>query len=196
MTFQDAQFRHPRARSVATLFSADAALNPLETWAMDLHYRRKAAGLRIVREALRDFLTEVTFKRIDARRRELVFRTPDGDMRLGVLSDGYQNAVAWCGDLLYRVTEAFDDYRSPLQARGLLLIDEVDLHLHPLWQRRLRSYLTDKLPNFQMVVTTHSALTAQQARSGELMVLKRGAGGAPAAVSPCSPGSTTRCCAR
>jgi hypothetical protein len=44
-------------------------------------------------------------------------------------------ATAWIGDLLYRVTEIFDDYKAPLKTRGLFLIDEVDLHLHPKWQR-------------------------------------------------------------
>jgi predicted ATP-binding protein involved in virulence len=37
--------------------------------------------------------------------------------------------AAWCGDLLFRVTDTFDDYEDPLAARGVLLVDEIDLHL-------------------------------------------------------------------
>ena len=65
------------------------------------------------------------------------------------------------------------DYSDPLRARGLLLIDEIDLHLHPLWQRRIVSFLTKALPNLQIVVTTHSPLTVHQAGENELFVLRR-----------------------
>ena len=81
------------------------------------------------------------------------FQTMDGTVTLGELSDGYQNLAAWIGDLLYRITEAFAHHRQPLHARGLLLIDEIDAHLHPAWQRKLREFLTAKLPNFQIIAT-------------------------------------------
>jgi AAA domain, putative AbiEii toxin, Type IV TA system len=75
--------------------------------------------------------------------------------------------------LLFRITETFRDRREPLHARGLLLLDEIDLHLHPKWQRLLYDFVSDKLPNFQVVATTHSALTAQQAGENELFALRR-----------------------
>jgi AAA domain, putative AbiEii toxin, Type IV TA system len=53
------------------------------------------------------------------------------------------------------------------------LIDELDLHLHPVWQRKLREFLDTKLPNFQIIATTHSPLTAQQCGAGELFFLRR-----------------------
>lgn len=167
------RFQHPRANNVATLFSPDAMLNPLETWAMDLHYRLQDEGLRIVDEAMRKLLPGMTFKGVDRTRRDLLFDTVDGEVPLAYLSDGYQNMAAWCGDLLFRITSAFDDHREPLAARGLLLVDEIDLHLHPVWQRQLRNFLTDMFPNLQFILTTHSALTAQQAGAGELFVLRR-----------------------
>lgn len=166
------RFRHPRAQSVATMFSPDATLNPLESWAMDLDYRRKE-GLKIVKSALADLLPNVTFHNIDKERKQLMFKTPDGLIPLSQLSDGYQNVAAWCGDLLYRITSIFADHKRPFHARGLLLIDELDLHLHPLWKRQLVDFLTDKLPNFQIIATTHSALTVHQAGEGELFMLRR-----------------------
>lgn len=166
-------FRHPRSQCVATLFSPDASLNPLEGWAMDLDYRRKGEGLKIVKSALSGLLPGIQFDKIDKERHQLLFKTPDGLVPLPLLSDGYQNVAAWCGDLLYRITETFADHKSPLKARGLLLIDEIDLHLHPLWKRQLIDFLNEKLPNFQIIATTHSALTVHQAGEGELFVLKR-----------------------
>ena len=167
------RFQHARANHVATLFSADAMLNPLETWAIDLHYRLQDEGLRIVDEAMRKLLPGMTFKGIDRARRDLMFETVDGEVPLAYLSDGYQNMAAWCGDLLFRITDTFEDYKDPLAARGVLIVDEIDLHLHPVWQRQLRNFLTDMFPNFQFILSTHSALTAQQAGEGELFVMKR-----------------------
>jgi energy-coupling factor transporter ATP-binding protein EcfA2 len=175
-------YSHPRAARVATLFSNDAVLNPLDTWAMDLDYRRKGDGIDIIRNALGELLPGMTLLRIDKERRALLFETPDGEVALDQLSDGYQNAAGWYGDLLYRITETYQDYKHPLQARGLLLVDEIDLHLHPLWQRRLQQFLHKRMPNFQVLATTHSPLTAQEAGAGELYFLRRPQPTAPAAL--------------
>ena len=102
-----------------------------------------------------------------------MFDTADGPVSLDDLSDGYQNVAAWVGDLLYRTTGAFDDFSNPLATRGLLLLDEIDLHLHVKWQRQLRQFIEDKLPKFQIVATTHSPMTAQQVGRGEVHVLAR-----------------------
>ncbi|HEY7489709.1 MAG TPA: AAA family ATPase, partial [Candidatus Tectomicrobia bacterium] len=178
-TFREV-YAHPRAQGVATLFSNDAVLNPLDTWAMDMEYRRSQAGLDIVRKALANLLPGVTLSRIDRENRELLFATPDGELPLSQLSDGYQNMAAWCGDLVYRIVTTYADYEQPLSARGLLLIDEIDLHLHPVWQRVLKNFLDRKLPNFQILGTTHSPLTAQQAGEEELYFLRRAGETGPA----------------
>jgi len=162
-----------RAQSLATLFDKNALVNPLPAWAMGLEYRQGEAGLAIVRDAMNALLPDMTFAGIDRKAGDLMFDTLDGPVPLRQLSDGYQNVAAWIGDLLFRVTEAFANYQNPLQARGLLLIDEVDAHLHPSWQRRLRAFLDDKLPNFQIIATTHSPLTVQQFRGGEVYMLVR-----------------------
>lgn len=169
--------RPARARGLASMFSPDAALVPLQQWAMDLEYRRGKAALQPLKTALDRLLPDMSLRGIDKKRRQLVFRTVDGLVPLDQLSDGYQNMAAWCGDLLFRLTEAFPDRKDPLGARGLLLIDEIDLHLHPVWRRRLVDFLSQTLPNFQFVATTHSALTAQQSGEGELYVIRRDAEG-------------------
>ncbi len=163
-----------RSASTLSLFNPDIPLVSLSNWAMDLDYSGKGDGIRTVRRALDAFLFEnIRFKSIDKLNRLLIFSTPDGDVPLGQLSDGYQNVASWVGDLMFRINETFKDHKDPLRARGLLLIDEIDLHLHPRWQRQLHDFLTKKLPNFQVIATTHSPLTAQQANEGELYALRR-----------------------
>lgn len=171
--FQSAKSAHPRAASIATLFRGDTSLRSIESWAMDLHYRKGAAGLSMIRHALNALLPEVKFHGIDKENRQLLFNTADGRIPLAQLSDGYQSIISWYGDLLFRITESFQDYKKPQEARGLLLLDEIDLHLHPKWQRRVIDHLRTTLPNFQFIATTHSPLTAQQCGEAELFVLER-----------------------
>lgn len=165
-------FLNVRAQSVATLFDPDATLNPLESWAMSLDYQHDT-GLDIVRDVLDDFLPGISFSQIDKQRGRLLFKTEDGIVPLRSLGDGYQSVAAWIGDLLYRVMQTFDNHPSPLEARGLLLIDEVDLHFHPKWQQELFSFLSSRLPNFQLIITTHSPMIAQQVGPGELHYIRR-----------------------
>lgn len=168
-------FRSSRAQAVGTLFAGDAPLVSLERWAMDLDYRKGSIGLQLVETAFHTLLPDVDFSRIDRDRRQILFKTPDGELPLAALSDGYQAMAAWCGDLLYRITETFGDHKDPLKARGVLLVDEIDLHLHPIWQRRLVEFLHATLPNLQIVLTTHSPLTIHSADEGELFVMRRDA---------------------
>ena len=171
------EFTSKRAQRVTTLFDPDAATTPIESWVMDMDYLENRIGLKTVREVFSNLLPEIKFHDIDKQNGNLMFQTPDGIVPLHALSDGYLAMAAWIGDLLFQVLEISGDLaEEPLTARGLLLIDEIDLHLHPKRQRELLSLLNDWLPNFQFIVTTHSPMTAQQAGEGELHCLMREAG--------------------
>ena len=171
--YKSERSRFGRSINVRNLFDNSSTLNPLTAWIIELDYRSGDDGIHIVKQVLKDFLPDTSFHSIDKDKKQVLFETVDGIIPLDYLSDGYQNMAAWIGDLLFRITETFRDYKNPLQARGLLLIDEVDLHLHPTWQRKLIEFIGSKLINFQVVATTHSPLTAQQADTGELFALKR-----------------------
>lgn len=165
-----------RSASVFTLFNPDAQLNSLTSWAMALDYRSSGTNINVIKNTLNYFLEGYRFYKIDKENKTLLFKEGENVLKLESLSDGYQNMAAWIGDLLFRVTEKFKDYKSPLSARGVLLIDEIDLHLHPRWQRKLLSFIHDKLKNMQVIATTHSPLTAQQADEGELFGLRKNNG--------------------
>ena len=166
-------YRHVRARNVSTLFNPDEVLIPIELWAMDLDYRENRDVMDVISKVMSDFLKGMKFSGINKRKGQLIFETPLGTVPMSQLSDGFQNMAAWAGDLLYQITEVFNDYKTPLKTRGLLLIDEVDLHLHPRWQREMLTFLRQKLPNFQVIATTHSPITAQQANENELYYIER-----------------------
>lgn len=166
-------FEDIRARNISSLFNKDSVLNHLESWVIDLDYREQNEGLEVVRQTLNSFLTNITFKEIDKKKKQLLFNTKDGVIPLNYLSDGYQNIAVWIGDLLYKITSTFEDYKSPLTARGLLLVDEIDLHLHPKWQRIILDFISKNLPNFQLIATTHLPFIAQQSDKNELFYFQR-----------------------
>ena len=88
---------------------------------------------------------------------------------------GYQTLTAWVLDLVARLFEHYPDSDAPLEEPAVVLVDEVELHLHPSWQRNVLRFLDTRFPNVQFVVTTHSPLVAQAAPEvgAELAVLRR-----------------------
>ncbi len=74
------------------------------------------------------------------------------------LSDGERGILAIVLDLARRLSQANPNLEDPLQVQAVVLIDELDLHLHPQWQRTIVSKLTATFPNCQFIATTHSPL--------------------------------------
>jgi hypothetical protein len=99
--------------------------------------------------------------------------TPDGWIHLRRLGFGYQSQVAWLVDFASRMFERFPDSDDPLSEPAVLLVDEIDLHLHPRWQRQLVGELTALSPNTQFIVTAHSPLIVQSAADANIVLLRR-----------------------
>ena len=95
-------------------------------------------------------------------RRRIHVRTPSGQVALVDLSIGYQTMIAWTADLAWRLFGAYPKSSAPLSEPAIVLIDEIDLHLHPQWQRSLRTHLLKHFPAVQFIATTHSPITAQE----------------------------------
>jgi predicted ATPase len=162
-----------RAAQLATLFSSAQDLINIEQWAMDVDYSTAGSGRDLISETLARLLPGMKFHDIDKVNRSVIMDTVDGLVPLRQLSEGYQAMAAWAGDLLYRMTQTFRDWTKPLEARGVLLLDEMDLHLHPVWKRNLVDFMDSAFPHLQIISTTHSPLSVQQCREGELFVVKR-----------------------
>jgi energy-coupling factor transporter ATP-binding protein EcfA2 len=92
-------------------------------------------------------------------------RTPSGMTPFDDLSLGYRTMFSWTVDLAWRLFEAFPESIDPLSESAIVLIDEVDLHFHPRWQRDLRQRLLEQFPRIQFIATTHNPVTAQQTLS-------------------------------
>lgn len=77
-------------------------------------------------------------------------------LRIEQFSDGYRTTLAMVMDIAARMAEANPEAEDPLATEGVILIDEVDLHLHPGWQQRIIPDLLRTFPNAQFIVSTHS----------------------------------------
>jgi small GTP-binding protein len=108
-----------------------------------------------------------------------------GVKEFSVLSDGYNSMIGLLGHLVKHALEFTGWLKgttdtpiprliSPLSIAGIVLIDEVDLHLHPTWQRYILSQLQSAFPNIQFIVTTHSPLVLGATPEVQVIVLKRG----------------------
>lgn len=103
----------------------------------------------------------------------VVVRTPYGEVPLGELSFGYQTMTAWLADIGYRLFRHYPESANPLLQPAIVLVDEIDLHLHPRWQRQLRERLAAHFPAVQFIATAHSPLMAQAYMSENLAVVRR-----------------------
>ncbi len=103
------------------------------------------------------------------------FETIDGDMRFDELGFGYQTSLTWLADFCKRMFELYPDAENPLHEEAVVLVDEIDLHLHPKWQRDLVPTLSKIFPNVQFIVTTHSPHVLQSMEDVNLYVLRRDA---------------------
>jgi predicted ATP-binding protein involved in virulence len=92
-------------------------------------------------------------------------------LKIEQLSDGYRTTLAMVMDIAARMAEANPYMEDPLNTTGIILIDEVDLHLHPEWQREFLPKLVDTFPQIQFVVTTHSPFIIQSLSNGKLVDL-------------------------
>ncbi|MGO1247314.1 MAG: AAA family ATPase [Oceanisphaera sp.] len=129
--------------------------------------------LQAVRHALESFMPQ--FKNIRIQRSPLAMVVEKNGERVQVeqLSDGEKCMLAMVGDLAKRLAIANPTKSNPLEGEGIVLIDELDLHLHPQWQRLALHQLTKIFPNCQFLISTHSPQIMGEAQAKSLRILKQ-----------------------
>lgn len=129
--------------------------------------------LEAVRHALSSFLPE--FKNLTVRRNPLRMEVEKQGQRLSVnqLSDGEKCMIALIGDMARRLSIANPTLDNPLMGHGIVMIDEIDLHLHPKWQRLVVPKLLEVFPNCQFIVSTHSPHVITHVQPESLYMLQQ-----------------------
>ena len=134
-------------------------------------YLNKVASLAA--EITEDFPIQFIGVEEDQRGLYPAFRTPDGDLPLDVLSQGTQSIIQFLAHLLLRYAEYYDFPPDLTHKPGVAIIDEIDAHLHPTWQRRIIPTLTENFPNLQIFCSTHSPLMLAGLKAGQISLLRR-----------------------
>ncbi|MBD2385806.1 AAA family ATPase [Cylindrospermum sp. FACHB-282] len=118
--------------------------------------------LKQVRNAISTIIApnaRVYFSQVTSAKLMVEWETETGETRellLSQLSAGYRNMLALVMDFARRLAQANPDMENPLAAEAILMIDELDLHLHPTWQQKIIPDLKKVFPNTQIIATTHS----------------------------------------
>jgi hypothetical protein len=173
----------PAAR-LASLFYEDAALTEGVQWLIDKHLRALEgkdwaselgnAAIRILADGMLPDHYEVS--EVDSDGIWVISRGHRFPLR--EMSDGYRSIAALVVDLIKQFYDCYGDLHFEVSngiptvtAPGVVIIDEVDAHLHVSWQRRIGTWLKEHFPNVQFIVTTHSPYVCQAADPGGLIRL-------------------------
>ncbi len=95
-------------------------------------------------------------------------------LAVNTLSDGEKCLFSLVGDLARRLALAAPNLSDPLQGSGIVLIDEIDLHLHPSWQRKVVGLLKKTFPNCQFIITSHSPQVLGELSASDIIILNNG----------------------
>jgi predicted ATP-binding protein involved in virulence len=112
--------------------------------------------LEAVRNAVYAFLPGCSNLKVERSPQSMFITKDEKKLPINVFSDGEKCLLSLVGDLARRLSIANPGSANPLSGDGIVLIDEVDLHLHPAWQRNVTESLVKTFPNCQFIITTHS----------------------------------------
>lgn len=142
---------------------------------MEWKRKKKIGEYQGVKEALRIFMQsmleeEVISFEYDDQSEELIFVTQSGSLPVRALSAGYQSLVWMVFDIAYRMALLNPDLLENISdTPGIVLIDELDMHLHPKWQWNIISALQSTFPNVQFIAATHSPIIMASCKEENLI---------------------------
>lgn len=181
------QMVSPSTSRFATMFQEAASLLEADRWLRDLKYKElenkqaEREQLDVILQILKDELmpNQIIVDRVDS---DGLWLSDQNGLQLawGEMSDGYRAALALLIDILRHIigtygiaglTEKDDQGKLYIKRSGVVLIDEIDAHLHPAWQQQIGFWLKRHFPKIQFLVTTHSPIICQAADPNGLFVL-------------------------
>lgn len=177
-----------------TLFNSNVSLLDLDEWLLQTDYAvkngQKSAErrLKLIKEVITgEIFPEITDFRFETNEElsnYVEFETTEGWFQLKNLAYGYQSTLSWIIDFCKKMFDRYPDSLNPLKEPAIVLIDEIDLHLHPSWQRSITKILSNLFPNTQFIATTHSPLVVQSLEEANVYVLNKDVDGVSVSRMP------------
>ena len=153
--------RAARDLRIQSLFEDAFSLIPLASWLPRLRDKEKDR-FEEVKHILNDLLkpTGLSFIGDQDDRGDYFYWRGDMPVPFQSLSDGYRAFIGWVADLLYHLWSGCRPGRALHEMQGIVLVDEIDLHLHPAWQQKVVESVARAFPKMQFILTSHSPLIA------------------------------------
>jgi len=166
---QKARRRRAERCRVLNLFDSRAPLSDAEPWLASTTEVTRAQ-FNLLATAIKDLLSWDDDDQI-LRRKARLFATVNGDYGpIRDLSDGYQSVLALATDMMLNLSRATFDMNN---VEGVVLLDELEVHLHPRWKIAIVGALRKAFPRVRFIASTHDPLCVQGIRKGELHVITR-----------------------
>ncbi len=164
-----------------SLFDENTALVSAEEWILEADYssrisknkRHKNDVIEILKKLFKGIISDIRVKS-RTKKPTVEFKTNYGWVELNELSLGYKTMVSWLVDFVYKLAEYYFGEKQDLFSKhAIVIIDEIDLHLHVTFQKKLVKFLTSTFKNVQFIVTAHSPLIVQASSDANIILLKR-----------------------
>lgn len=131
--------------------------------------------LESVRNAISNFMTEFSDLKVKRKPKlHMSVKKRNSELNVSQLSQGEKSLMALVGDIARRLAMMNPSLENPLEGEGIILIDEIDMHLHPTWQRSIIHRLQTTFPNCQFILTTHSPLVISDSKGILVYSLENG----------------------
>jgi hypothetical protein len=158
-----------RYERVVSLFEDHVALRPLSSWLPSIKRTKRFKEISALLNKLLEPHARFTGK---ISQGEVLFEHGGIDLPYAALSDGFRSFIGWISDLLFHLNEVTPSSRRLDLVEGVVLVDEVDLLLHPEWQRTVVPTIARALPKLQFFFTTHSPIVAGSLSSECIRVVR------------------------
>lgn len=165
--------RGARYQRVAGLFEDYITLFPLGVWFPRLRSTSSKRADEIVK-TINEILPEDTSWSGDVDDFEPTFQHRGTQLPFGALSDGYRSYIGLVADLLYHLQDCCPAGQKLASMSGVVLLDDIDLHLHPCWQREVVQKFATAFPRLQFILTSHSPLVAGSLHERNVRVIEDG----------------------
>lgn len=183
--YEKLYYSHPRLAAHLSAFGEDVALSEALEWIKNTQFRaleNEEAAVALTR-GLVSFINNSGLLPHGAKIAEISSSGVMVDNGAGSvvpveeMSDGYRSVLSMTFELIRAMNAAFgtetlldslDVESGRVNLPGVILIDEVDAHLHPAWQKRIGTWFSDRFPEVQFIVTTHSPIICQAAERGSI----------------------------
>jgi hypothetical protein len=163
-----------RAQRVRSIFEEAYSLIPISAWMPQLEVSNPGRYTQVV-HLIERLLSGTGYGFTGERDAgEYLFQHGKLSIPFPALSDGYRAYLGWIGDLLYHVCYACPSGKNLVENKGIVLVDEIDLHLHPKWQMNVLPTLARALPNIQFIVTSHSPLVVGSLEWMNILLMRPG----------------------